>query len=273
MSTNTTTSPLFVSETDHANKQDDGNDDSGGEEVEDEGGDGDGDGDGDGEEGDEPVSYEGERNEAGEMHGTGKVTFADGSCYSGEFKQNLKHGKGVLFLQDGSVYDGTFLEDEYSGFGTFKHSSGDEFAGQFLEDEMVSGVYRYANGDVYDGEFENQVRSGKGTIRYETAAERDFRSLCPYLMLIFDQWPDSRTATRTAASSAKTFIMDKESITSKMVVSTEVATTRESTRVRVRSSMKTEAYILGSTWITNVMGRELLSTRTEQASRVNLNLV
>jgi len=50
--------------------------------------------------------YEGERNEAFEKHGQGKLTYANGDTYVGEWKNNKKDGKGTYLYKNGDCYTG-----------------------------------------------------------------------------------------------------------------------------------------------------------------------
>ena len=43
------------------------------------------------------ITYEGERNQEGEYHGKGVITYPNGEKYVGEFYDNSYDGKGVLF--------------------------------------------------------------------------------------------------------------------------------------------------------------------------------
>ncbi len=54
------------------------------------------------------VSYEGERDLAGRMHGQGQATMDDGGFYSGGFKDGLFHGRGSFSWADGTKYEGSF---------------------------------------------------------------------------------------------------------------------------------------------------------------------
>ena len=42
----------------------------------------------------------------GQPNGKGTETFADKSCYSGEFLKGMKSGKGELVFPDGGIYRG-----------------------------------------------------------------------------------------------------------------------------------------------------------------------
>ena len=43
------------------------------------------------------ITYEGGRNQEGEYHGKGVITYPNGEKYVGEFYDNSYDGKGVLF--------------------------------------------------------------------------------------------------------------------------------------------------------------------------------
>ena len=51
------------------------------------------------------ASYEGSKNENGEYHGKGTLTYQDGSVYIGKFENGMKNGKGILKLSTGEIYD------------------------------------------------------------------------------------------------------------------------------------------------------------------------
>lgn len=97
--------------------------------------------------------------------GYGKMTYADGGVYEGEWKENLRHGKGTLYLESGSKYVGDFRDDFMDGFGTYYFSNGNVYEGEFVKDFFNGkGKMTYANGDVYEGDFVNDRMEGKGTL-------------------------------------------------------------------------------------------------------------
>ena len=68
------------------------------------------------------------------MHGKGTYTFANGTKYIGEYKDDKRHGQGTWTHADGSTYVGQFMDGQYNGLGK----------------------YTLANGTVgHDGEWEN----------------------------------------------------------------------------------------------------------------------
>ena len=48
----------------------------------------------------EPFSYEGVSLEVPQMHGVGKLKFEDGSCFLGDFENNVFHGEGQYSFVD-----------------------------------------------------------------------------------------------------------------------------------------------------------------------------
>ena len=51
------------------------------------------------------------------MHGGGKLTFADGSIYSGFYVKDKKHGKGIFTHADGKLDEGEWVDDSYKKDG------------------------------------------------------------------------------------------------------------------------------------------------------------
>ena len=54
------------------------------------------------------LTYTGERNSDGKPHGHGTMTFADGTTYTGEFKDDKFNGQGTYTFADGTTYVGNF---------------------------------------------------------------------------------------------------------------------------------------------------------------------
>ena len=60
----------------------------------------------------EGSGYQGERNDLGQMHGKGKMTYGNGFSYVGEFKNDKYHGQGTLGWADGGVYEGQWIDSK-----------------------------------------------------------------------------------------------------------------------------------------------------------------
>jgi serine/threonine protein kinase len=83
---------------------------------------------------------------------TGTKNFADGSRYSGRWKDDLPHGWG-----------------RWSGAGEFK---GDSYAGNFQNGRRSGqGIYSWANGDRYSGNLRNGLPSGWGTYTWSDGSK------------------------------------------------------------------------------------------------------
>ena len=75
------------------------------------------------------------------MEGQGKLTFIDGSVYTGEFKNNAAEGRGKL-ISPGCSFSGFFLNNKKEGEGVAIYSNGEKYEGGFKED-MKHGKGKY----------------------------------------------------------------------------------------------------------------------------------
>lgn len=55
--------------------------------------------------------------EGGKKHGEGKLTFADGSYYKGDFVENEITGYGEYYWRDGKSYKGQWKNSKMNGKG------------------------------------------------------------------------------------------------------------------------------------------------------------
>eukprot|EP01036_Dinobryon_divergens_P033388 gene33388-43165_t len=118
--------------------------------------------------------YEGQRNTAGQMHGEGKYTYADGNIYEGAFVEDKKQGKGKYTYTSGATYEGDFAQDTKHGQGKYTYASGNIYEGAFLADKKHGrGKVAYANGDAYEGEWAEDKRHGKGKLTYASGVVYD----------------------------------------------------------------------------------------------------
>jgi hypothetical protein len=51
----------------------------------------------------------------GEPHGAGKITFADGGTYEGDWANGVITGQGVAVYANGVRYEGGFAEGQHHG--------------------------------------------------------------------------------------------------------------------------------------------------------------
>ena len=72
--------------------------------------------------------------------------------YNGEWKDGKHHGKGKMTYANGDVYDGEW-ED-----GKMTYADGVVYNGEWKDGKKHVGKMTYANGDVYDGEWKMIAR-------------------------------------------------------------------------------------------------------------------
>ena len=83
------------------------------------------------------MKYTGERNSDGRPHGQGTETKANGTTYSGEWKDDKRHGKGTLTFANGDTYTGEFKDDKINGQGTATSANGRKYTGAFKDGKPV----------------------------------------------------------------------------------------------------------------------------------------
>ncbi|CEM21891.1 unnamed protein product [Vitrella brassicaformis CCMP3155] len=139
--------------------------------------------------------YTGEVDKRNRPHGTGKLTYKDGSVYSGEFKDGKRHGYGLIFYNDGTRYTGQFVDDYREGegrevtpddtiyVGTFRGGlcegrgvlttrEGLHYEGDFADgDASGFGRLTYPDGRTYEGEFLAGWSHGKGIMTFKNGVK------------------------------------------------------------------------------------------------------
>ena len=78
----------------------------------------------------------------GVRHGSGKLTYADGSWYDGQWENNVKQGQGTHTYHDETgklfgTYVGAFASDKRNGEGTLTYENGYVQAGQWKNDNFL----------------------------------------------------------------------------------------------------------------------------------------
>jgi|GEM_PF-1846430 len=101
--------------------------------------------------------------ENNDYHGTGTLTWANGSKYEGDYINGKRTGKGVYTWSRGSKYEGDYVDGERTGKGIYTWANGDKYEGDFINGKRTGkGIYTWAIGDRYEGDFVNGKGSGKG---------------------------------------------------------------------------------------------------------------
>ena len=92
----------------------------------------------------------------GHMHGQGTYTFADGSVYTGEFRNGDFEGFGIKTYADGGRYEGGWQTGNFHGQGTYTWANGDVYAGEFRNGDFEGfGIKTFANGSRVVGQWEH----------------------------------------------------------------------------------------------------------------------
>ena len=109
-------------------------------------------------------AYEGEFRD-GMMDGRGRMTTPDGAVYEGEFKRSFFNGQGEIVYPDGRKYAGDFVLGNFQGKGRYETRDGARYEGEFLNWRMHGkGRFTDPGGNVYEGTFVNGEFDGKGTL-------------------------------------------------------------------------------------------------------------
>ena len=110
--------------------------------------------------------YEGELSIRGVAAGRGKLTFASGDVYEGEFKGRRMDGYGRMIYIDGDTYEGEWKCDEHHGKGkySFPPPSCAYYDGELVEGNANGyGVKVWEDGSKYTGEWKHNMYHGTGT--------------------------------------------------------------------------------------------------------------
>jgi hypothetical protein len=94
----------------------------------------------------------------------GKMIYANGDRYEGEFEGNCPHGQGRYFFAKGDIYTGQFTQGKITGRGRYQFTNGETYEGMVVDNKLHGqGVLRKPNGTVHSGNFINDLAEGQGT--------------------------------------------------------------------------------------------------------------
>ncbi len=89
------------------------------------------------------MEYTGDRNSKGEPNGQGTMTFANGTTYTGEFKDGKRNGQGTGTLPDGDIYTGERnSKGKHHGHSTFAYADGSTYTGEWKDNKPVPLSWR-----------------------------------------------------------------------------------------------------------------------------------
>ncbi|MDA9896776.1 hypothetical protein N9D82_02425 [Gammaproteobacteria bacterium] len=98
------------------------------------------------------------------LHGQGTITYADGSKYVGEWKNNNYHGQGTYTDPDGNKYVGELKDNQPNGQGARTYANGNKYVGEWKNSKRHGqGTLFMTNGSKYVGEWKDNQPNGQGT--------------------------------------------------------------------------------------------------------------
>ena len=99
--------------------------------------------------GNEPGSYSGQVNTAGERHGQGVMRYRFGDKYEGEWRHDRFDGRGVYTHDNGDVYEGQWKDGRQHGFGTMSYDEGDyNYTGHWARGRYAGQGAMRQNGEI-----------------------------------------------------------------------------------------------------------------------------
>lgn len=101
--------------------------------------------------------YEGDVDINGELTGQGKLTEADGSTYSGGFKNLQKDGYGEVIYPDGSTYKGYWKDGLRDGYGEAVYTDGSMYKGYWKDGDWDGVGTIYSDGKTWNTLYSNGV--------------------------------------------------------------------------------------------------------------------
>lgn len=111
----------------------------------------------------------------------GEFNLDEGGQYVGEYVllagKKIREGEGNFVYADGSDYSGTWKNDKMEGKGRYSFAGGDSYEGRFLEGLFNGfGKYIFPDGSVYEGEWKDNVMHGSGCFldRHKRRFEGEF---------------------------------------------------------------------------------------------------
>jgi len=111
----------------------------------------------------EKGNYAGSLSKAtGMPHGKGRLEYAAGRWYEGDWKHGRWTGQGRLSNGDGDLYEGELRNDHKHGHGTMRFADGRVFVGEYVNGQMVQGKMTYQDGSTYEGGWMDGMRHSRG---------------------------------------------------------------------------------------------------------------
>jgi hypothetical protein len=95
-------------------------------------------------------------------NGFGKIQYANGDTYEGEFYDDKREGFGIYIWKAGGKYIGESFQNTFQGFGVMTFADGTKYVGDFKDGEFEGeGEKTYTNGTIQKGLFGKGKYLGK----------------------------------------------------------------------------------------------------------------
>ena len=96
------------------------------------------------------------------VKGAGKMVYATGDIYEGNFVGGKKEGQGTFTVKYVKVHIGQFANDTPNGNGKATFANGDIYDGNWVDGKQTKGKITRANGHIYEGDWVGDQETGKG---------------------------------------------------------------------------------------------------------------
>lgn len=106
----------------------------------------------------------------GMPHGKGRLDYATGRWYEGDWKHGKRTGHGQLINGNGDLYEGELTNDHKHGKGTMRFMDGRVFVGKYINGNMIKGKMTYQDGVSYEGSWVDGMRHGRGKCVFKDAS-------------------------------------------------------------------------------------------------------
>jgi serine/threonine protein kinase len=108
---------------------------------------------------------------SGYSEGKGRLDYAAGGSYEGDFQKDLSNGSGIYIDASGNKYEGQFVNGFEEGNGMMNYNQdnnykGDKYVGEWKKGLYTKGIYYWHNGNVYTGEWQQDKMDGEGSLVY-----------------------------------------------------------------------------------------------------------
>ena len=102
-------------------------------------------------------------------NGWGTYTWSKGDIYIGEWRNNIRTGHGTYTFADGEKYVGEFKDNRYSGQGALTQVNGNKYVGEYKDDKRYGqGTYTWKDGRIWVGEWKNSELNGYAIKYYQS---------------------------------------------------------------------------------------------------------